>query len=75
MKLPSGIITLIEEQAAAEYPQLYSFLAALESLDYFTLDQWNEMCRARRYAVIHHNVPRYVTNFMICLFILEEQGV
>ena len=45
MKLPSEIITLIEEQAAAEYPQLYYFLAALESLDYFNLDQWKEMCR------------------------------
>ena len=75
MKLLPKIIASIKAETVKEYPQLHPFLAALQSVGYFTTQQWEEMCRVRTDAVINHGIPRHVTNLMICLFILEEQGV
>lgn len=75
IKLSPKIIALIEAEVAAEYPQLHPFLAALHSIGYFTPEQWEVMCRARTDSVINHGIPRHETNLLICLLILEEQGL
>lgn len=74
-KLPPDTIETIKLELTHPYPVIYSFIFDLEESGYMSVEDYDLLCRARTRAVIDYNIPRHETNLLVCLFILEEQGV
>lgn len=72
--LSPDTIETIELELTHPYPVLYRFIFDLGESGYMSDEDYDLLCRARARAVIDDSIPRKEINFLICLFILEEQG-
>ena len=74
MQLSIEIIDKIERELLETVPVLFNVLPELYRLGYITEEEHELLRNARREAYRNGHAFLF-TNFMICLFILEEQGV
>lgn len=74
MQLSIEIIDKLERELLKDAPVLFNVLPELYRLGYITEEEHKLLRNARREAYRNEHTFSF-TNFMICLFILEEQGV
>ena len=74
MQLSIEIIDKLERELLEDAPALFTVLPGLYRLGYITEEE-HELLRNARMEAYRNGHAFLFTNLLVCLFILEEQGV